>query len=139
MYADDTTVFVRDTDSIIHLLNPLQRFEVCSVLEINTSKTEAMWLGCWKNRPDTPFGFKWPQEPIPALGVFFSYDTTKANELNFKNKMCGIEKILNIKKFRKLTLMGKINIVKTLASAKPIYNTSVLNFPKHLITQVNDI
>ena len=104
MYADDTTVFVRDTDSIIHLLNLLQQFKVCSGLEINTSKTEAVWLGCWKNRPDTPFGFKWPQKPICALGVFFSNDTSKANELNFKNRICGLERILNIRKCRKPTL-----------------------------------
>ena len=61
-------------------------------------------------------------------------DITKANELNFNNKICAIEKTLNIWKCRKLTLMGKINIVKTLALAKLIYSTSVLNFPKHFIT-----
>jgi len=30
-----------------------------------------MWLGEWKDRTDEPFGFKWPKEPINALGVFF--------------------------------------------------------------------
>ena len=45
-----------------------------SSLEINTSKTEAMWLGQWKNNQDTPFGFKWPKEPILPLAVFFSHN-----------------------------------------------------------------
>ena len=44
-YADDTTVFVRDLDSVTSLLND---FNECSGLEINTTKTEAMWLGVWK-------------------------------------------------------------------------------------------
>ena len=30
-----------------------------------------MWLGQWKNNEDTPFGFKWPKEPILYLGIFF--------------------------------------------------------------------
>ena len=40
-----------------------------------------MWLGRWKNKSDTPFNFNWLVEPICALGVFFSYDTTKADKL----------------------------------------------------------
>ena len=53
-----------------------------------------MWLGCWKNNTETPFGFRWPKDPITALGIFFSYDLNKANELNFVEKN---------KKFRKDT------------------------------------
>ena len=58
LYADDTTVFVRDLESITHLLALLNDFKILSGLEINTSKTEGMWLGCWKNNTDTPFGFR---------------------------------------------------------------------------------
>ena len=70
-YADDTTVFVRDLDSVVSLLTVLNEFKVLSGLEINTTKTEAMWLGEWKDRTDEPFGFKWPKDPVNALGVFF--------------------------------------------------------------------
>ena len=55
MYADDTTVFLRNTESIAHLLKLLDQFKTVSGLEVNSSKTEAMWLGQWKNRRDTPF------------------------------------------------------------------------------------
>ena len=67
-----------------------------SGLEVNTSKTEAMWLDKWKNKPDTPFNFNRPVEPICALGVFFSYDTTKADKPNFYEKLRNMEEILNI-------------------------------------------
>ena len=109
MYADHTTVFVSDTVSIQHLLNMLEKFRSISGLQVNTSKTEALWLGSWKDRHDTPFNFGWPYDPICALGVFFSYNTLKADKLR------SMEKVLNIWKCRKLTLIGKINIVKTLA------------------------
>ena len=123
MYADDTTVFLRDTESISQLLKLLNQFRTVSGLEVNASKTEAMWLGQWKNRRDTPFNFNWSADPICALGVFFSYDTAKANKLNFDEKMRSMEKILNIWKNRKLTLIGsRINIVKTLALPNMIFN-----------------
>ena len=55
-YADDTTVLVRDLDSVTQLLKHLYKFKQISGLEINTSKTEALCLGCWKSRKDKPFG-----------------------------------------------------------------------------------
>ena len=42
-YADDTTVLVRDYDSVPRLLKLLKEFKKVSGLQINTSKTEAMW------------------------------------------------------------------------------------------------
>ena len=139
LYADDTTVFVRDLESITHLLALLNDFKILSGLEINTSKTEGMWLGCWKNNTDIPFGFRWPREPIKALGIFFSYDSDKANELNFVEKIRNLEKVLNSWKRRNLTLYGKINIVKTLGLSKLIYNASVLVIPEQLNQEVNSI
>ena len=41
-YADDTTVLVRDCDSVPRLLKLLEEFKKVSGLQINTSKTEAM-------------------------------------------------------------------------------------------------
>ena len=139
MYADDTTVFLRDTESISHLLKLLDQFKTVSGLEVNASKTEAMWLGQWKNRRDTPFNISWPVDPICALGVFFSYDATKAAKLNFDEKLRSMEKILNIWKNRKLTLIGRINIVKTLALSKLIFNSSNLSSPNYLSGAVNNM
>ena len=41
-YADDTTCFVRDTISASNLFKKLDLFRLCSGLELNTSKTEAL-------------------------------------------------------------------------------------------------
>ena len=139
MYADDTTVFLRDTESISYLLKLLDQFKTVSGLGVNASKTEAMWLGQWKNRRDTPFNINWPVDPICALGVFFSYDATKAAKLNFDEKLRSMEKILNIWKNRKLTLIGRINIVKTLALSKLIFNSSNLSSPNYLSGAVNNM
>ena len=92
LYADDTTVFVRDLDSVKELLAILNDFENLSGLEINATTTEGMWLGCWKNKTEMPFGFRWPRNPIRALGIFFSYDQNKATELNFVEKNSELRK-----------------------------------------------
>ena len=99
-----------------------------------------MWLGTWKNNLETPFSFRWPRHPIKALGIFFSYDLRKAiHELNFIEKIRNLEKTLNSWKRRNLTLLGKIDIVKTLGLSKLIYNTSVLVIPEQLIKNINSI
>jgi len=95
LYADDTTIFVRDLDSVSELLVLLNNFKNLSGLEINATNTDGMWLGSWKNNLETPFGFRWPQDPIKALGIFFSYDSHKATELNFIEKIRNLEKTLN--------------------------------------------
>ena len=91
-YADDTTVLVRDLDSVTQLLKHLDKFKQISGLEINTNKTEVLWLEYWRSRKDKPFGFKWPQEPVYALGIHFSYDLKQANTLNFEETLCSLGK-----------------------------------------------
>ena len=117
----------------------LNDFEGHSGLEINTTKTEAMWLCEWKDRADEPFGFKWPKEPINVLGVFFSYKQASANTLNFGKKILHFEKTLNTWQRRNLTLYGKINIVKTLGISKLIYSASMLPVPDHYIQEINKL
>jgi len=55
-YADDTTVVVRDLDSITSLLRVLNDFKEHSGLEINTTKTEANLLS---------FGARCPRSLYP--------------------------------------------------------------------------
>ena len=132
-YADDTTVFVQNGKSVEHLIETLKIFELCSGLKINTEKTEAIWLGSWRNRKDALFGFNWPEKPINALGIFFSYDEEANRNLNFEQKLASLEKTLNFWERRKLTLLGRITIIKTLGLSKLIYNCSVLAVPVEII------
>ena len=67
-----------------------------------------MWLGEWEDKTDKRFGFKWPKEAINALGVFFSYNESNADRLNFGEKIINFVKTLNTWKRRNLTLYGKI-------------------------------
>ena len=52
-----------------------------------------MWLGKWKNKKDTPFGFKWPTEYIHALSVCFSHNQATADSLNFGEKIQNAKRL----------------------------------------------
>ena len=119
-YADDTTVFLKNPESMSVLLDLLEKFERCSGLKINHAKSEAMWLGKWKSREDTPFNVKWPKDSVFALGIHFSNSEKVSDKLNFYEKLDVLEKTLNNWKRRTLTLLGKVNIVKSVGLSKLI-------------------
>ena len=91
------TLPVRDTISASNLFKKLDLFRLCSGLELNTSKTEARWLGSNKLRTDTPFGIRWPKDYVNALAFVFqvtrTFLTVKTYNLNcfpWKNALtCG--------------------------------------------------
>jgi len=78
----------------------------------------------WKNREDTPFNIKWPKDSVYALGIHLSNSQKVSDKLNFYEKLDVLEKTLNNWKRQKLTLLGKINIVKSVGLSKLIYNAS---------------
>ena len=138
LYADDTALFLRDLTSVNSLLEILHKFKNCSGLELNKTKTEAMWLGSWADCSDTLFGFRWPKDSIQALGIYFSYNQDVSDRLNFESKLKDLQNILNSWKRRKLTLLGKINM-NTLGLSKLVFNASVLSLPDGFTKKVDAI
>ena len=69
-YADDTTAFVKDEKSLLALFEKISVFEKGSGAKLNKAKTEALWLGAWKNRSDEPLGLSWVKN-TKILGIFF--------------------------------------------------------------------
>ena len=82
---------------------------------------------------------KLSEEPIYALGIFFSYNDVLATKKNFYDKLGSLKKILNIWSSRDISVYGKINIVKTLALSKLTFVCSVLDTPNGFTEEVNKI
>ncbi|KAL9960119.1 hypothetical protein ACROYT_G033528 [Oculina patagonica] len=136
-YADDTTAFVADLESAENLFKLLHAFQKCSGLEINTTKTEEMWLGANRNKKTKHFDIAWPSEPVFALGIHFTYSDEVSHQKNFEQKLTSMKNLLNIWYPRNLSLYGRITILKTLALSKLVYNTSMLSFPYSFVKTVN--
>ena len=82
---------------------------------------------------------KLSDEPIYALGVYFSYNEELATEKNFFDKLNPLKKLLNIWSSRDLSIYGRINIVKTLAISTLTFICSMLDTLNGFTDEVNNI
>ena len=126
-----------DTSSATRLFELLNKFEILSGLKINCSKTEGMWIG--SKRHYKAFGIKWPDKPIKALGVYFTYDQKLLKEKNFIERLDSIKKLINIWSARGLSIYGKVTIIKSFLIPKYIYICSILPTLKELLKELNKI
>ena len=138
-YADHTTALLNDSQSVVNLFDLLGRFEGCSGLKINETKSQMLWLGSWRHRKDKILNLLLSDEPVYALGVHFSYDREAALKKKFWDKIISLKKLLNIWSQRDISISDKINLVKSLALSKLIFICSVMETPKLFANEVNKI
>ena len=91
-YADDTTALLADVQSVANLFELLTKFESCSGLKINQSKSEMLWIGSLSHRNDAICNLRLSHEPVYALGVHFSYNHETAVKKKFLRKIGNIKK-----------------------------------------------
>lgn len=135
-YADDTTSFVKDYNSLVHLFDLIAFYEKGSGAKLNRSKTEAMWLGAWRNRADVPLGLTWVRK-MKIVGVFFG--TIPVEQDNWQSKINKLEKSLNLWKSRSLSFVGKCLIINILALSKFLYLAKILSPPAWVFSRVNQL
>ena len=76
---------------------------------------------------------------INILGIYFDYHKPTRKSSNFNNMLKSIQKVLNMWKWRGLTLLGRIQIVKTFAIPKFMYKASLISVSEDLIKDVNKL
>lgn len=128
LYADDTTVILKDFVSLRNLFKVISIYEAGLGAKLNKSKTKAMWLGAWRNHSDKPLGLKWVRK-MKILGVVFC--TVPVEQENWQPKLNKLEKSLNLWKSRSLSFIGKSLIVNVLGVSKFIYLAKTLIMPKN--------
>ena len=140
-YADDAS-FVLDGSqkSFETLIEILENFSYISGLKLNSRKCQVLRIGKTKNT-DTIYlrkkHYSWSSTEAKALGMIFCTNKEDIFKLNLEPKLKLFQNILKQWQHRKLTLMGKITVIKTFALPKPIYALSSLPNPPH--SMINDI
>ena len=141
-YADDTTLILDGTKSALESsLDVIGKFSKISGLKLNNKKTEALWIGSKARSPEVlcpEKGFKWQQIKIKALGVWLSIDPEETANLNFQEKT---EKVLNLLRnwqYRRLSLLGKITILKSLIASQLVHILSPLQTNDQAIRKINN-
>ena len=82
-------------------------------------------------------GIKWPNEPIKALGVYYSYDLALLREKNFIENLDKIKKLLNLWSNRGLSLYGKVTVIKSLVIPKFVYTCSLMPVADEFVKELN--
>ena len=109
LFADDMTCILIDKTSYTNLFRILNSFGECSGLKVNNEKTEIMPLGD-KILQEKDFPTNSICEIIKILGIHFGYDDRQRNNLNFSQTLKSIKESINVWKWRRLSLLGRIQI-----------------------------
>lgn len=128
-----------DKRSAKTFLNTVEVFGTFSGLKLNKEKTEAMWLGSLRHSNCKPLGIRWPDEPLRMLGIYISYDEDLCKEKNFRDKIVRMKNIINTWKGRNLTMLGRVQIIKSFLISQLTYVSSVLDIPADILKDINKL
>ena len=142
-YADDTTLILNSNlDSLSAALDTINNFGKSSGLKLNDKKTEALWIGSMKGKKEKlspEKNFKWPEIKIKDLGVWISTDPAVTLNMNYTEKVEKIRNILSCWEYRRLTLIGKMQVIKSLVLSQLTYILTPLATNQSFINEINDI
>ena len=131
MYADDTFLILDGTEKqLTGSLHIFKSFYKCSGLKTNMSKTQAVWLSNGSTKPQflSKFNLKFSSN-FELLRIFFDLDIKKMIAKTFTKIIIEIKMVLNLYQKFNLSLIGKVNVIKTLALPKLVYLFAVLPIP----------
>ena len=142
-YADDTTLILDGSDeSLRSSLATLDDFSKVSGLRLNDKKTEALWIGASIGNDKILLPgkeLKWPKDKVKSLGIWISTNPELSASLNYNEKLEKVKEILRCWKYRRLTLLGKITVIKSLAVSQLVYLLSPLRSNYRILNEINDL
>ena len=110
-----------DIQPIEEIFVTLNRFEKATNAKINVEKTEALWVGNWKNNLEKPKNLKWHNDMVKTTGVYVGNKRKDVERIGFEEIK---EKIKNKIKFwsgKGISLKEKIRVINSLVHSKLWY------------------
>ena len=117
----------------------LENFGNVSGLRLNDKKTEVLWIGSMvgKNEKLIPEKyFKWPENRVKVLGIWISTNPIVTLKLNYTEKLEKIRNLLSCWEYRRLTFLGKIQVIKSLALSQLTYILTPLVTNQNFISEI---
>ena len=139
-YADDINNFLKNISSVKNTLTELEKYEKVSGLRCNPSKCEIMTLG---NSTEEEIEFlgsklKWVSETI-ILGITHGKGSRDLVVENYESVMEKLTSKLNMWKLRDLSLIGKIQILKTHGISQVQDVMNVVEPSTEILNKINSI
>ena len=133
-YSDDGNATLSDFKSVNKLFVLLEIYERASGAKVNLQKTQGFLMGKLRYEKDTPLDIRWTNEKIKILGFYFgNIDVSKDN---WEPTIAKIKLLLNIWCRRKLTLMGKVTVINSLATSAIWYLSNLIELPNEYAKQI---
>ena len=120
-YADDTTFFLSNENSVTEVTQIFEQFSIFSGLKPYKSKCEIAGIGVLKGVQLALCGMECVNlktNIFKILGIHFSYNRNLENDENYCIYIKKIEKLLKLWKMRQLTIEVKNLVFKSLAISK---------------------
>ncbi len=108
LYADDTTIFVQDSQQLSLIIDGILLVGTYSGLELNLSKTIAYQVGV---KPHMVSGVEVASKPVKYLGAFL--DIIDVSEMNFNKPLTGVRNNIHKWNKRQKMLHARVLVAKT--------------------------
>ena len=77
-------------------------------------------------------------DTFKILGTQFSYNEKLREDKNFYKTVTDMQRVLKIWKMKNLTLEGKIDIFKTIAISKIVFQAFIITVPKQIVNELKN-
>ena len=134
--ADDTTLFQKNKRDVDRSLSHLNEFSKFSDLFLNFNKCVALSSnGAGEDLKEFNIQVR---DSVKILGIVYSSEVSACrNELNWVHRINHIRKILNRNYKRKLTILGRIHIIKTDCLSQLVYIMRSISIPATVLQTIN--
>ena len=141
-FADDTNACVSSISSLNELFLVLKEYEKATNAKVNVDKTEALWVGKWKNRTDKPLNLKWTNSHIKFLGIYVgnkvgASGTKNIADLNFAEQIESIKNKMSYWRGKGVSIMGRAKVLNIFILSRLWYRTQVITPSKEHINTLN--
>ena len=136
-FADDTTFLLNDIIDFREVLSKIKEFSNISGLEMNKNKTFAFNISTFSANIDEYDGIKFVDK-VKLLGIWYSR-ACAAREMkeNWEGKIERLERILAMWSRHRLTMMGKVLVIKVFGLSLFIYAMKSIGLPQTVLQRVN--
>lgn len=135
-YADDTTLLLKNDQSVKETFNTLHLYERASGAKVNKEKCQGLWSGALIHRTDALLNFQWFNDALPdkILGLFFG--NTDCTRLNLEPRIQKICNTISAWKHRDLSYKGKTLVINGLLTSTLWYTATSTSFPPWAIAEI---
>ena len=142
-YADDITLMLTNENDFQKVIDIYAEFYKATGLKINADKTETIKINLDQNPDDITylndrFQIK-PQTEIKINGVWIGKDEGKSYDHNWDQVLMKMRKQINMWFPRNLTILGKIQIIKTFAYSQTLYLARIIPPTQQTLKNINSI